>query len=63
VDRDRTGLLIIRAWVEPGSDQTLRAHMRVTSDVANGFERMETFSDAGAVEKAVTSWLAEVVTI
>jgi hypothetical protein len=37
--------------------------MRVTSDVANGFERMETFSDAGAVEKAVTSWLAEVVTI
>jgi len=60
---DRTGLLIIRAWVEPGSTQMLRAHVRVASDVAKGFERTETFSDAGAVADAVEKWLSEVATL
>lgn len=63
VASDRTGLLIIRAWLEPGSEQPLRAHVRVTSDVANGFERTETFSSSGDVANAVSTWLAEVVHI
>jgi hypothetical protein len=60
VPQDRTGLLIIRAWIEPGSVEPLRAHLRVTSDVANGFERTETFSNPGDVEHVVTRWLAQV---
>jgi len=61
--RDRTGLLIIRAWAEPGSGQTLRAHVRLTSDVGKGFERTETFSDAGKVADAVAGWLAQVARV
>jgi hypothetical protein len=63
VPSDRTGLLIIRAWLEPGSEQPLRAHVRVTADVAGGFERTETFSSPGDVANAVSTWLAEVVSI
>ena len=58
---DHTGLLIIRAWLEPGSTQPLHAHLRITSNVANGFERTETLSDVGAVSAEVTAWLREVV--
>lgn len=60
VRQDRTGLLIIRAWLEPGSDRPLRAHLRVTSDVANGFERTATFTSPGDVARVVTTWLGEV---
>jgi hypothetical protein len=34
----RTGLLIIRAWIEKGSRKPLRAHIRATTDVSKGFE-------------------------
>ena len=36
--RIRIGLLIIRAWVEPGSSSPLRAQIRLTTDVTDGFE-------------------------
>jgi hypothetical protein len=58
---DRTGLLIIRAWVEQGSDKPLRARIRLTTDVAAGFERELTFADIKAVSVAVETWLGAVL--
>ena len=58
---ERTGLLIIRAWVEDGSSEPLRAHIRVSSDVSAGFDRTLTLSRAEAVCATVREWLTEVV--
>jgi hypothetical protein len=56
----RTGLLIIRAWIEPASSSPLRARVRLTTDVASGMESERTFSDAQSVCTAVESWLQDV---
>jgi hypothetical protein len=54
---EQTGLLIIRAWVEPGSAEPLRAHIRVTDDVSAGIELTLTLSQTAAVGELVESWL------
>ncbi len=54
----RTGLLIIRAWVEAGSTEPLRAQIRVTSDVSTGIERSLTLDQPGDVGDLVDAWLA-----
>ena len=56
-----TGLLIIRAWVEDGSVEPLRAHLRVTDDIANGIERSSTFVSADEVGRLVEAWLVGIV--
>lgn len=58
---DRTGLLIIRAWIEEGSSRPLRAQIRVTTDVSAGFERSLTSSGVEEVCATVREWLADVV--
>jgi hypothetical protein len=62
VTRTRTGLLIIRAWVESGSSSPLRAQIRLTSDVSLGLERSQTVTQADAVVQAVQAWLLEMTT-
>ena len=57
---DRTGLLIIRAWIEEGSSEPLRAQLQLSTDVSAGFERTLTFASAEAVCAAVHEWLAEI---
>ena len=57
----KTGLLIIRAWVEEGSSEPLRANIRATTDVSVGFERAVTLAQAGEVGVTVQEWLAEVL--
>jgi hypothetical protein len=57
----RTGLLIIRAWVEPGSSSPLRAQIRLTTDVAWGFERSLIITQGDAVMEAVQAWLADIM--
>jgi hypothetical protein len=59
--RDRTGLLIIRAWVEEGGAEPLRAQIRLTSDVSAGFERELTFVRAEDVCATVKEWLADIL--
>jgi hypothetical protein len=56
---DTTGVLIIRAWIEQGSSAPLRARVRMTTDVASGVERTQTFSQAEDVAAAVRAWLSE----
>ena len=56
-----TGLFIVRAWVEPGSEKTLRAHIRLTTDVSEGFKTEVTLVDAGGVCTAIELWLLDVL--
>lgn len=58
---DRTGLLIMRAWVEQGSSKPLRVHIRLTTDVDNGFASEVTLADISAVGAAVEAWLQDVL--
>ncbi len=57
----RTGLFIIRAWVEPGSSSPLRVQIRLTTDVSQGFERDLTVALEEAVIATVRAWLSEVL--
>jgi uncharacterized protein YrrD len=57
----RTGLLIIRAWIERGSLKPLRAHIQTTTDVSKGFESELTVADVASTSAAVETWLAEVI--
>jgi hypothetical protein len=54
----RVGLCIIRAWVEPGSSAPLRAQIRLTTDVSQGFEQSLTIAEKDAVVESVRAWLS-----
>lgn len=58
---DRTGLLIIRAWIEQGSPEPLRVQVRLTTDVSAGFDRTLTLSRADEVGATVQAWLADIL--
>ncbi len=58
---NRTGLLIIRAWVEDGSSNPLRARIRMTTDLGAGFETEFVLTDTGDVSRAVHRWLLDVL--
>ena len=55
---DRAGLMIIRAWVEHGSSEPLRVRIRLSTDVAAGWQRTLTLVRADDVGAAVQEWLA-----
>ena len=57
----RTGLLIIRAWVEAGSAEPLRAQVRVTGDISSGIERTIALAQSDTVMELVDDWLQEIV--
>jgi hypothetical protein len=59
VTKTRTGLLIIRAWAEPGSSSPLRVQIRLTTDVSQGVERSEILTEADAAIEMVQAWLRE----
>lgn len=58
-DGDVTGLLIIRAWTEPGSADPLRAQVRHTTDVGTGFDHVVTLCRPDEVTALVSEWLKE----
>ena len=57
----RTGLLIIQAWIEEGSSEPLRAHIRLTTDVSSGFEQTMTLSQVPVVCEVLETWLGNVL--
>jgi len=61
VPPDRDALLIIRAWVQPGSTSPLRARLRCTTDVTTGLQCDLTLVEVDAVRTAVGVWLEEVL--
>jgi hypothetical protein len=56
-----TGLLVIRVWLEQGSQQPLRAQIRLTTDVSTGLERAMTLTEVDAACEAVRSWLEQML--
>jgi len=56
-----TALLTIRAWCEDGSEHPLRAEIRLTNDVALGFQHALTVADAERVVEAVRAFLEDLV--
>jgi len=59
--KDRTGLLIIRAWTEDGSSTPLRAQISKTADISTGIERESVHSDVIEVGAEVETWLREIL--
>lgn len=59
----RTGLLIIRAWVEPGSAAPLRAQIRLTDDVDTGLEQALTLTSPEEAGALVDAWLQGILTV
>ena len=59
--RSPTALLIVRAWLESGSAQPLRATIRAATDTSRGFDRELTVAGVDDVRQAVDAWLADVL--
>jgi len=59
--KDRTGLLIIRAWTEEGSSTPLRAQLSQTADISTGIEHESVHSDVIEVGAQVETWLREIL--
>ena len=57
MSNQRTGLLIIRAWVEAESSEPLRAHVKITSDISAGIEQSLTLARPDEVREVVSVWL------
>jgi hypothetical protein len=53
------GLMLLRVWSEPGSEQPLRVDVRQTTDLSRGFRRTATLADVDAVLVAVRRFLEE----
>jgi hypothetical protein len=58
---DPTGLLIVRAWVEDGSSEPLRAQIRLSTDLSIGIERELTLTQIDEVCDTVQQWLEGVL--
>jgi hypothetical protein len=56
-----TAFMTIRAWREDGSEHALRAEIRLTNDVASGFQHALTFADAERVVEAVRGFLEDLL--
>ena len=56
---ERTGVLIIRAWLEAGSSEPLRVQIRIVDDVSTQHERRVALSRPDAVCATVKEWLEE----
>ncbi len=61
IERERTGLLIIRAWLEEGSSKPLRAQVRLTNDVSEGYQRTINLADSKDVCATVEGWLQDMM--
>ncbi|RJQ13205.1 MAG: hypothetical protein C4558_00230 [Dehalococcoidia bacterium] len=58
--KDRTSLLIIRAWIEAHPTSPLRVTIRSTTDVDAGFDSTVSLADGEAVLTVVRSWLEDI---
>jgi hypothetical protein len=61
VTKPHIGLFLIRAWIEPGSSSPLRAQIRRTADVSQGFEQRLTVAEEEAVVAAVQAWMSQML--
>ena len=57
VERSKVGLFLIRTWREEGSSSPWRLEIRLTDDVATGFQAVWTMTTRDQVMEAVTAFL------
>ena len=57
VERSKVGLFLIRTWREEGSSSPWRLEIRLTEDVATGFQAVWTMTTRDQVMEAVTTFL------
>jgi hypothetical protein len=60
-DTTAVALLTIRAWREEGSENPLRAQIRLTRDVSLGFQAARTVAHTEGVVEAVQTFLEGVL--
>jgi hypothetical protein len=58
-DGERTGVLVVRAWLEDATEKRLRARITHTLDVARPGETVVVTATREEVYAAVRSWLDE----
>lgn len=56
---ERTGVLVLRVWVEPDTPQLLRARLTQVSDLQRGERTVATAIGTPAICEAVERWLYE----
>ncbi len=61
IPTSRTGLFIIRAWLDPDSSSPLRVQMTVKDDVNESTQSQTTITDATGVCQAVEKWLEDLL--
>jgi hypothetical protein len=54
-------MLIIRAWVEPGSSFPLRIQLRISTDVSAGFDSNLTVTQEEEAIASVQAWLSDML--
>ncbi len=54
---DRTGLLIVRLWIEPNAREGLRARITQTLDLAGAEQTMAAASNPDDIYAAVRTWV------
>ena len=60
VERSKVGLFLIRTWREEGSSSPWRLEIRLTEDVATGFQAVWTMTTRDQVMEAVTAFLDDI---
>ena len=58
---ERTGVLVIRAWVKPDGGSRLRARITRVRDVTHGPEISTAAANAEQITSVVAEWLEELV--
>jgi len=54
---ERTGILVVRVWLEPGTPGRLRARLTQAADLGDPGTTLATASDLPGVCDAVEAWL------
>lgn len=52
-----TGLIVLRVWIEEGSSEPLRVHVRQTHDLSRGFRSSRTLADVDEVMATIRAFL------
>jgi len=55
--QDRTGVLVVRVWVEVHPEQGLRARITETNDIVAGRQRSVAVASVDEVVEIVRAWL------
>jgi hypothetical protein len=56
---ERTGILVVRVWLEPGTPDRLRARLTQAADLGDPPTTLATTADVPGVCAAVEAWLRQ----